>query len=111
MLCVGLGFLGVFIPLLPTTPFLLLALYFFARSSPESAERLASNKILGCYIEAYYKKSGMSRRVKIRTLVLLWSVVIGSSLFYLDNIWICIMLWVMAIAVSVHILMMRAKES
>lgn len=104
---VVLGFLGVFLPLLPTTPFLLVALFCFSRSSDQAKQWLTGNKLLGPYVRAYADSQGMGRRVKIRTLVLLWVVCIGSAVFATELLWVRLVLLVVVVGVTVHIVMMK----
>lgn len=74
----GLGVLGILVPLLPTTPFLLLAAACYARSSQRFHRWLLANRYLGQYIRDYQERRGMSRRAKVTTLALLW-VALGFS--------------------------------
>lgn len=111
-ICIGvvfvvLGFMGVFLPLLPTTPFLLVALFCFSRSSDVAKQWLTDNKLLGAYVRAYADSQGMGRRVKIRTLVLLWVVCISSAIFATDLLWVRLVLLVVVVGVTVHIVMMK----
>ncbi len=73
---VGLAIIGIFIPGLPTTPFLILAAYFYIRSSNKLYNWLINNKILGVYIKGYLSGKGMPLRAKIISLILMW--VFGS---------------------------------
>jgi len=73
---VGLAIIGIFIPGLPTTPFLILAAYFYIRSSNKLYNWLINNKILGIYIKGYLSGKGMPLRAKIISLILMW--VFGS---------------------------------
>jgi uncharacterized membrane protein YbaN (DUF454 family) len=63
---VGLGILGIPLPLLPTTPFLLLAVYCFARSSPRWHQWLVTHRVLGVYIAAFREKRGLTPAQKRR---------------------------------------------
>ena len=63
-LFVGLGLIGIFLPILPTTPFLLLASFFFARSSPRFDHWLQNTPWLGDYVRHYKQKSGVTLRTK-----------------------------------------------
>lgn len=111
---VVLGFLGVFLPLLPTTPFLLVALFCFSRSSDGAKQWLTGNRLLGPYVRAYADSQGMGRRVKVRTLTLLWVVCALSGVFATDLLWVRLLLLVVAVGVTVHIAMMKGaadKES
>lgn len=78
-LCVSLGVLGIFLPLLPTTVFLLMAAACYARSSDRFYQRLITNRWLGHYIVNHREGRGMRRRDKIVTLVMLWTG-IGTSM-------------------------------
>ncbi|MDZ4058810.1 MAG: YbaN family protein, partial [Bacteroidales bacterium] len=70
---VGLGTIGIFLPLVPTTPFLLLATYFYMNSSQKRLRWLLRNRLLGPYIRSYLSKEGIPLQLKIRTLILLWA--------------------------------------
>lgn len=65
-LSVGLGVAGIFLPLLPTTPFLLLAAYLFARSDKRWHQWLMTHRRLGPYIHAFRNKTGLTRGQKWR---------------------------------------------
>ena len=77
----ALGVIGIFLPLLPTTPFLLLAAAAFFRSSEKYYRWLLDNKYLGKYIKNYREKRGIPSRAKITALILLW-ISIGYSAFF-----------------------------
>jgi len=64
--CVALGTAGVFLPLLPTTPFLLLATFAFARSNKRWHDWLLNHKYLGPYIHAFRDKKGLTVAQKVR---------------------------------------------
>ncbi len=68
---VGLGFLGVFLPLLPTTPFLLLALACFARSSPTIHDWLINHRMLGPYIVDWERDRSIPIGAKITSVVMM----------------------------------------
>ena len=70
--CVGIGALGIVVPLLPTTPFVLLAAMCFTKSSPRLHRWLATHKTLGPYLMRYEQKTSFSRRQKTVLLVWLW---------------------------------------
>lgn len=79
-LCVGLGVLGVILPLLPTTPFLLLAAACYVRSSETLYRRLKENRVTGPYIGHYREGRGMPRKAKVLTIVVLWVSLVTSAL-------------------------------
>jgi len=75
------GILGIFIPGLPTTPFLLLTAALYIRSSPKLYKWLISNKYLGKYILNYRRRKGMTRKQKIYAISLMWIMITISAGF------------------------------
>lgn len=78
---VGLGVLGILLPLLPTTPFLLLAAYLFARSSERCHRWLLHQRILGPYIHAFRSKTGLTRTQKLR-MGASFTMLLGVSVYF-----------------------------
>jgi len=106
-LFVGLGILGMFLPILPTTPFLLLAAACYARSSKRFYHWLLNNKLFGSYIRDYKERRSIPLKVKIFTISLLWITIILSAIFATDVTLVRIILIVIALCVTVHILSLR----
>ncbi|MFI3287655.1 MAG: YbaN family protein [Rikenellaceae bacterium] len=106
-LCVGLGVLGAFLPVLPTTPFILLAFWLFYRSSERAKSWLLSRRVLGAIVINYYENKGIPRHAKVIALTMLWVSIGLSIIFLIDILWVRIMLGVIAVGVSVHILRQR----
>jgi uncharacterized protein len=79
-LCLGLGFMGVILPILPTTPFLLLAVWAFSRSSPELAEKIRNNKTVGPFIRDWQDHGAIP--VKAKTLAMLMMAATGAYLVF-----------------------------
>lgn len=79
LVCVGLGAIGIFVPVLPTTPFLLLAAWCFIRSSRRLHAWLLGHRRLGPYVAGFLDGGGMPRRAKRTTLVTLWSFIALSA--------------------------------
>lgn len=77
----ALGILGIFLPLLPTTPFLLLAGACFLRSSDRLYHWLITHRILGPYITSWKKGEGIPKRVKIFSITFLWVSMLLSVYF------------------------------
>ncbi|MDO5731204.1 YbaN family protein [Corynebacterium sphenisci] len=105
--CTGIGALGVVLPLLPTTPFLLLAAVCFARASPRLHDALLAHRVLGPYIRDY-RNGTMTRGQLIRTIGLLWaSLLLSAVLVAKPVVWA--VLGVIGGAVSWHLLSMRRR--
>lgn len=109
-ICVGLGALGIFVPLLPTTPFLLLATYLYMKSSRTRLKWLLRHKHLGPYISSYLSREGIPMKLKIRTITLLWATMITTMIFATDKIFVRVMLGVIATAVTSHLLMKKTRK-
>ena len=106
----GLGIIGVFIPILPTTPFLLLAAACYMRSSERFYQWLINNRIFGAYVRNYIEGRGMPVRTKIFTILLLWLTIGFSITFGVQNIVIRIVLICLAIGVTAHIGLIRKRK-
>ena len=100
----ALVIVGIFVPLLPTTPFLLLAAACFIRSSEKLYLWLITNKYLGSYIKNYREGRGISLGQKIFILSLLWITIGLSIIFATDLLIVRLLLCAIASAVTIHIL-------
>jgi uncharacterized protein len=105
-LCVALAVLGVFLPLLPTTPFLLLASACYVRSSERLHGWLMGNRVLGGYIRNFRERRGIPLRAKFTTVALLWLPLL-YSVYRLDLLWLEVLLVLMGAAWSVVIFRMK----
>jgi len=106
----GLGIIGIFVPLLPTTPFLLLAAACYARSSQRFYHWLLNNRWFGSYIRNYLGGKGVSLRVKVLTIALLWITIGCSVVFAVELFVVRLILILIAIGVSVHVLSLRTLK-
>ena len=109
-LFVGLGILGIFMPILPTTPFLLLAAACYARSSPRFHDWLLTNKWFGNYIRNYLQGRGISLKVKIMTIALLWLTIMCSVAFAVHDFLVRLILILIAVGVTTHISSVRTLK-
>ncbi len=109
-LFVGLGVAGIFVPLLPTTPFLLLAAACFARSSERFYRWLLGNRWFGAYVRDYREGRGVPARVKIFSVALLWVVILLSATFAVSNLVVRVILIAVAVGVTVHIVLIKPSK-
>lgn len=110
-LFVFLGVVGIFLPLLPTTPFLLLAAACYAKGSKKLHFRLLNNRFFGEYIRNYYDGKGIPLRTKILAISMLWLSIGGSILFVVPNLIMKGILILIAAAVTVHIVQIKTPGS
>jgi uncharacterized membrane protein YbaN (DUF454 family) len=106
-LFVVLGVIGMILPVLPTTPFLLLAAYFYARSSQRFYDWLMTNRWFGEYIRNYREGRGIPLRQKIITISLLWLTIGYSALFVVSIWWVRVLLFGIAIGVTTHLVRVK----
>jgi uncharacterized membrane protein YbaN (DUF454 family) len=102
-----LGTAGIFLPLLPTTPFLLLSAACYIKSSEKLYSFLINNKFLGSYIKNYREKKGIPRKTKIIAIMLLWISICYSTIFVLENNVIKFILFIVASGVTVHLIKIK----
>jgi hypothetical protein len=103
-LAVALAVFGMFIPILPTTPFLLLAAACYARSSDRFLHWLLHNRWFGAYIRNYREGRGMPRLTKILTLAALWATLILSGTIAVSAWWLRLLLVAVGAGVTFHLL-------
>ncbi|GHU70470.1 hypothetical protein AGMMS49992_02850 [Clostridia bacterium] len=107
----GLGTIGIFLPILPTTPFVLVAAACFA-GTPALHSRVTKIPFVNEYITNYRTGAGLPRRTVAVSLSFLWVTLIVSALLS-RKLWIVLLLAVVGVAVTVHIVMTarpRAKR-
>jgi uncharacterized membrane protein YbaN (DUF454 family) len=102
--CLGLGVIGIFLPLLPTTPFLLLAAACYFRSSETLYAWLLNHRYIGAYIRNFREHRAIPLRAKIISLTLMWGTMTYAILFVASWLWLRILLLLIAVAITVHIL-------
>ncbi|HTN66449.1 MAG TPA: YbaN family protein [Burkholderiaceae bacterium] len=105
-IAVILAILGVFLPLLPTTPFLLLASACYVRGSTRMHRWLLANPLFGEYLRNIEEKRGIPLRAKIIALILLWA----SILYSVQTVqWMALKIMLLALASGVSIYLLRMK--
>ncbi|NTW49619.1 MAG: DUF454 domain-containing protein [Chlorobiales bacterium] len=105
-LCVGLAILGIFLPLLPTTPFLLLAAACYAKSSEKFYNWLISHKWFGNYIKQYREGQGIPFRAKVLGITMNWTMVLISTIFVAKILLLKVFLILSAVGVTIFMLRM-----
>jgi hypothetical protein len=100
---VALGVVGIVVPLWPTTCFLLLAGWCFARSSHRAERWLHENRLFGKYLRDYRERGIISARVRHTSLTVLWVFIGISALLLASRIWAVALLLLVAGAVTAHL--------
>ena len=109
-LCVGLGVIGMFLPIMPTTPFLLLAAYFYARSSKRFYDWLITNRIFGEYIRNYREGRGIALKQKVSVILLMWLTISFSAWFFVPQWWLKVLLIGCAVGVTIHLIRLKTYK-
>lgn len=109
-IAVALAVIGIFLPVLPTVPFLLLALACFARSSEKFYSWLINHNRLGPLVKPYLENEGLPPGVKIKAIILIWVSIGISTLFLVSILWVKVMLLLIALGVTAYILRMPVRE-
>lgn len=103
-LSIALGVLGIFLPVLPTTPFLLLAAACFIRTSPKFYDWLVGHPKLGKYVVYYLDGKGIPKKAKIYTLIVLWFTMITTAFIIVDSQIVRVVLPSIGLLVSIYII-------
>ena len=106
-LSLALGILGIFLPLLPTTPFLLLTAALWIKGSPRLYQRLLAHKRLGPYIRQFREQRAIPLRAKIVSVSLVWITLGYSAGWLVGNLLLRILLLALASGITVYILSYR----
>jgi uncharacterized membrane protein YbaN (DUF454 family) len=107
-LSVVLGVIGIFLPVLPTTPFLLLAAACFARSSKRFYLWLVMHPKLGPWVRDYLDGQGLPLKGKVWALLLMWAS-ISVSMWIVPLLWVRLFMLMSAICVTVYILKQKTR--
>ncbi len=111
-LSLSLGTLGIILPLLPTTPFLLLSAYCYTKSSKRLYLWLIHHKLFGIYIYSYITYRAIDIKTKIGAISLLW-ITLSISILIMQIVYVTILLFIVGIAVTTHLLLLKtlSKET
>ena len=106
-----IGMIGIVLPLIPTTPLLLLTAFFYARSSEKLYQWLLNHRIFGKYIKQFKSGQGIPLRAKITILTLIWVTGILSIVFIIPITFVKVLLVIIFLAVSYYILSLKTLRS
>lgn len=109
-LSLALGILGIFLPLLPTTPFLLLTAALYFKGSPRLYRWLLNHKYFGPYIRNYRENKAIPLQAKFISLLLMWSTMLYCIFFLIPLIWVKAILLLVAAGVTYHILSFKTLK-
>jgi hypothetical protein len=107
----AVGLVGIVVPLLPTTPLLLISAACYARSSPRMYRWIMCNRVVGSYMQGYLEGKGVPWRAKAVSIGLLWGVIGLSAVFFVDSTVVRLILLAVAVTVTVHIVMVRPRRA
>lgn len=102
-LSLSIGVIGIFIPILPTTPLLLLSSYCYLKSSSRLYEKLMSHKILGAYLHHYMEHKAIDKKTKVIAMTTLW-ISLGISIFMAPLLFVKVLLALIGAGVTKHLL-------
>lgn len=107
-----IGVIGIFLPILPTTPFILLAAWAFAQSSARFYHWLVTHRYFGPIVRDWQTERGISRRVRNRVIGLLWLSLTSSTLImgWMGYWWVAPIMAVIGLSITVYLLRQRVIE-
>jgi hypothetical protein len=100
---IGLAMAGLFLPVLPTTPFVLLAIFLFGKSQPEKVQEIMQHPKLGPFVQDYLDPKGIPLQSKIKALIVLWISILISVVFFIPLLVIKLLVVSIASLVSLWI--------
>jgi uncharacterized membrane protein YbaN (DUF454 family) len=106
----ALGVVGIFLPVLPTTCFLLGAAACYGRSSSRFYRWMYTNRLFGNYLRTYRDERAMSRKIKYGSLTVLWVTIAISVAIMSDLLWVQLVLVAVAVAVTLHVASLKTLK-
>jgi uncharacterized protein len=110
-LMIGFGILGAILPVLPGTVFFILAAFAFAKSSEKFYKMLIHNRYVGPHLQNYLEERFIPIRTKIIIISSMWISITVSAIFAVDVLWQRVVMFAIAIGVSIYIILYRSKKS
>ena len=111
VIAVMLGAVGIVLPVMPTTPFILAAAALFSAGNPRMHNWLVKTKHFGPFIENYQNGKGVPKSLKYKTLAFLWIMLAISMFFTYKNSILLLILIIVGILVSIHVLSIKTQTS
>lgn len=108
-ICVALGAVGIVLPVLPTTPFVLLAASCFSLSSPKMARKLEQSKVFGSYLRHWRTQEGIPIKTKVRAITWLWIGLLSSAAIVRKPL-VIIILGVIGVIVTLHLVLIKTQR-
>jgi hypothetical protein len=105
----ALGAVGVVLPVLPTTPFVLAAAVCFSASNERIHGWLKRNRVFGPYIENYRTKQGIRMPLKLSSIAFVW-LGLAVSIYRVQTPWVTALLAAVGIGVTVHLVMIKTYK-
>jgi uncharacterized membrane protein YbaN (DUF454 family) len=103
-LSLGLGTLGIFLPVLPTTPFYLLTAWLYLNSSEKLYDKVMANKYFGTIVINFQKNRTIPLHIKVIAVSTLWITILLSAFVFVSTGWVQLLLIAIAMGVTIHIL-------
>jgi uncharacterized membrane protein YbaN (DUF454 family) len=107
LVCVGFGVAGIFVPLLPTTPFLLLAAACFLRSSDRFYRWLTTNRWVGDHVRNYMEHRATTLPTKIGSITMLWCALVSAGALFTQSWVVRSLLSLIGVGVTAHLVTLR----
>ena len=108
-LSLALGAIGIILPILPTTPFVLLSAACFSLSNPRLSTKLEESKLFGSYLRHWRTNEGVPKKTKIRAIIWLW-VGLSISAVIVRTVPVIIILAVIGTIVTLHLILIKTKK-
>lgn len=105
------GVIGIVLPVLPTTPLLLLALACYCRSSERMTHWMLNNKYFGKYIKNYREGKGIPLKTKLVALAILWTTIVFSAFFMIPILLVQVILFAVAVGVTIHLVKLPTYQN
>ena len=109
-ICVALGMAGLLLPVLPTTPFMLLAAYCFARASPRLHRRLLDSRSFGPMIREWQRHRALAWRTKLTAIVLMSATLAVSIVFFVRQPTLQLILALLGVALAVWLYRIPSRD-